>query len=376
MRIGLPKEIKVDEGRVGLTPGGVRRLVADGHEVRVQTSAGMSAGYSDSEYDEAGGTIVPTAEEAWAADLVVKVKDPLPEEYRFFRADLTLFTYLHLAANRALTSALLRSNMTAVGYETVQESDGTLPLLIPMSEVAGRMAAQVGARCLEKPHGGRGILLGGVPGVLPGRVVIIGGGVVGLNAARIAMGFGAEVVVLDINAQRLRELDALFLGKLRTLASTEENIASAVKSSDFVIGAVLIAGERAPHLVPEDLVKTMRPGSVLVDVAIDQGGCIATMDHVTTHSQPTYERFNVVHYAVGNMPGAVPRTSTLALTHVTLPYVRMIAESGYTEAARNNLALQRGANVIKGQVVHPAVAKAHQLAVRSIDDIFRDAAPA
>lgn len=371
MRIGLPKEIKIDENRVALTPAGVLSLTKDGHTVIVETGAGLGSGFSDEQYRQAGATLNPEASEVWGqAQMVVKVKEPLPEEYGYFRSDLLLFTYLHLAPEPELTRALLKSNITAIAYETVQKTDRSLPLLTPMSEVAGRMASQIGAQFLEKPYGGRGILLGGVPGVLPGRVVVIGGGIVGTNAARIALGLGAEVTIVDISADRLRQLDDQFHGHLRTLMSNEYNIAEAVRHADLVVGAVLIPGARAPHLVSEEMVKSMEPGSVIVDVAIDQGGSIETIDRVTTHSNPTYEKFGVVHYAVANMPGAVARTSTLALTNVTLPYARALARYGAEDAMRRDQSLAKGLNIYKGQVTFEAVAESHNLPYTAVSAVL------
>ncbi len=362
LRIGLPTEIKSDENRVALTPAGVMALSLDGHQVLVQEGAGLGSGFPDDQYRSAGATLVHDAGSVWTeAEMVVKVKEPLPEEYVYFRRDLVLFTYLHLAPEPALTQALIQSGITAIAYETVQLPDGSLPLLTPMSEVAGRMATQIGAHFLEKPQGGRGILLGGVPGVLPGKVLVVGGGIVGINAARIALGLGADVTIVDISADRLRQLDDIFHGNVRTLMSNEYNIAEAVKSADLLVGAVLIPGARAPHLVSEAMVKTMQPGSVIVDVAIDQGGSIATIDHVTTHRNPTYTKFGVVHYAVANMPGAVARTSTLALTNVTLRYARQLAGLGALRAMEVDDSLARGLNVCQGQVAFEAVAEAHKL---------------
>jgi alanine dehydrogenase len=362
MRIGLPREIKADENRVALTPAGVLALSRDGHQVLVERGAGLGSGFTDDQYQAAGATLVGQAEDVWQeADLIVKVKEPLPDEYRYFRSDLVLFTYLHLAPERELTDALVKSGIVAIAYETVQLPDKSLPLLMPMSEVAGRMATQIGAQFLEKPYGGRGILLGGVPGVLPGKVTVLGGGIVGTNAARIALGLGADVTLIDINADRLRQLDEQFHGQLRTLMSNEYNIAEAVAGADLLIGAVLIPGARAPHLVTEAMVRTMKPGSVIVDVAIDQGGSIETIDRVTTHSHPTYEKFGVIHYAVANMPGAVPRTSTLALTNVTLPFCRELARLGVDDALRQDSVLRRGLNVYRGKVTYQAVAEAHGL---------------
>ncbi|MCY0877438.1 MAG: alanine dehydrogenase [Firmicutes bacterium] len=369
MIIGLPKEIKADENRVALTPQGVKLLVQDGHRVLVERGAGEGSGFSDAQYEAADGVIVGDAAAVWGeADLVVKVKEPLPQEYPYFRPDLTLFTYLHLAADRALTEALVESRVTAIAYETVETDDGRLPLLTPMSEVAGRMAPQIGAHFLEKAYGGRGILLGGVPGVLPGRVAIIGGGVVGSNAARIAFGLGAEVTVLDVNPARLRQLDDLFGGAVRTLMANEYHIGEAVSRADLVIGAVLVPGARAPHLVTEAMVRSMAPGSVIVDVAIDQGGSIETIDRITTHSHPTYEKFGVIHYAVANIPGAVARTSTLALTGVTWPYVRALARYGAREALKADAALAKGLNVAQGRIWYGAVAEAHGLAAGNLEE--------
>ncbi|MED4986326.1 alanine dehydrogenase, partial [Geobacillus stearothermophilus] len=319
MIIGVPKEIKNNENRVAITPAGVLSFVQAGHTVLIEKEAGVGSGFSDNDYARAGAQIIERAEDVWAqADMVMKVKEPLPSEYRFFRPGLVLFTYLHLAADPELTRALKESGVIAIAYETVQVGR-TLPLLTPMSEVAGRMAAQIGAQFLEKPYGGKGILLGGVPGVARGKVVIIGGGVVGTNAAKVAVGLGADVTIIDLNADRLRELDDIFGNQITTLMSNPMNIAEAVAEADLVIGAVLIPGARAPKLVTEDMVKAMKPGSVIVDVAIDQGGIVETSDHVTTHDDPTYVKHGVVHYAVANMPGAVPRTSTIALTNVTIP---------------------------------------------------------
>lgn len=371
MQIGLPKEIKSDENRVALTPAGVLALTRDGHDVLIEKGAGLGSGFSDEQYGAAGGRLVGQASEVWgAADMVVKVKEPLVEEYRYFRPDLVLFTYLHLAPERELTEALVKSGIIAVAYETVQNSDRSLPLLIPMSEVAGRMATQIGAQFLEKPYGGRGVLLGGVPGVLPGRVTVLGGGIVGTNAARIAWGLGAEVTLLDISADRLRQVDDMFHGQVRTLMSNEYNIAEAVHQADLLVGAVLIPGARAPHLVSEEMVKTMNPGSVIVDVAIDQGGSIATIDRVTTHSHPTYEKFGVIHYSVANMPGAVARTSTLALTNVTLPYARSLAGRGAEQALLADSALKKGLNVYRGKVTFRAVAEAHGMPYAEADAVL------
>jgi alanine dehydrogenase len=354
--IGVPKEIKRDEQRVALTPDGARELVSHGMEVRVQQGAGLGAGISDADYAEAGARIVGR-EEAWAAHLVVKVKEPQPEEFGFLRRDLVLFTYLHLAAYTEVGQALLEAGTTAVAYETVQLDDGSLPLLAPMSEIAGRIAAQVGAHLLEKPHGGRGILMGGCTGVRPARVVVLGAGSVGWNAARIAAAMDAEVFLLDRSPQKLRSLEADRRGRLVSLVSSKGLIERLVPGADLVIGAVLTPGGRAPTLVGESLVQQMRPGSVIVDVAIDQGGCIAT-SRETTHTNPTLEIHGVQHYAVGNMPGAVPFTSTEALVSVTLPYILVMAGRGLSEAVTDRPELLSGLNTVDGSVCHPGVAKA------------------
>ncbi|WJQ14040.1 alanine dehydrogenase [Geobacillus stearothermophilus] len=357
MIIGVPKEIKNNENRVAITPAGVLSFVQAGHTVLIEKEAGVGSGFSDNDYTRAGAQIIERAEDVWAqADMVMKVKEPLPSEYRFFRPGLVLFTYLHLAADPELTRVLKESGVIAIAYETVQVGR-TLPLLTPMSEVAGRMAAQIGAQFLEKPYGGKGILLGGVPGVARGKVVIIGGGVVGTNAAKVAVGLGADVTIIDLNADRLRELDDIFGNQITTLMSNPMNIAEAVAEADLVIGAVLIPGARAPKLVTEDMVKAMKPGSVIVDVAIDQGGIVETSDHVTTHDNPTYVKHGVVHYAVANMPGAVPRTSTIALTNVTMPYALQIANKGVMQAITDNPALELGVNVANGEITYEAVAR-------------------
>jgi len=355
MIIGVPKEIKTLENRVSMTPGGVETLVRRGHTVLVEAGAGLGSGLSDAEYEAAGASLV-SREAAWGAQMVVKVKEPVAEEYGFLRSDLLLFTYLHLAAEEKLTKALLDAGTTAIAYETVQLPDGSLPLLTPMSEVAGRMATQVGAHYLEKPQGGRGILLGGVPGVTPGSVVILGAGVVGANAAKMALGLGAQVTVIDINHKRLTYMDDVFGGRLITVSSTEPNIRKAVQFADLLIGCVLIPGAKAPRLVSADMVKTMKDGSVVVDVAIDQGGCIETIKP-TTHKEPTYLVGNVVHYGVTNMPGAVPRTSTFALTNQTLPYAIKLADKGF-DALRTDNALLLGLNTRKGILTCPAVGDA------------------
>ena len=344
------------ENRVGATPAGVNELARRGNQVLVEAGAGTGSGFSDEAYRDAGAKITGNVKEVWDAEMVYKVKEPLSDEFGYFRSDLLLFTYLHLAAEGPLTKALVENKVSGVAYETVQMDDGSLPLLTPMSEVAGRMAVQVGARFLEKPQGGQGVLLGGVPGVHPATVVIIGGGVVGINSAKMAVGMGARVTILDISADRLRYLDDVFQGRAELIMSNSYNIAEAVKSADLLVGGVLIPGAKAPHLVTESMVKTMKPGSVIVDVAIDQGGCIETIDHVTYHSNPIYERHGVVHYSVGNMPGAVARTSTLALTNVTLPYALSLAGKGLAQACLEEKPLGLGVNTIRGNVTCEGVA--------------------
>ncbi|MFD2614027.1 alanine dehydrogenase [Paenibacillus gansuensis] len=371
MIIGVPKEIKNNENRVAITPSGVAAFTKAGHDVRIEQGAGAGSGFTDEAYQAAGAQMVERAEEVWAAaEMVMKVKEPLAAEYGYFREGLILFTYLHLAAEPALAKALTENKVTAIAYETVTVN-GTLPLLTPMSEVAGRMAAQIGAQILEKPHGGKGILLGGVPGVRPGKVTIIGGGVVGTNAAKIAVGFGADVTLIDLNPERLRQLNDIFGPSLTTLMSTPHNIAEAVAESDLVIGAVLIPGAKAPKLVSEEMVQAMQPGSVIVDVAIDQGGIFETVDHITTHDNPTYTKYGVQHYAVANMPGAVPRTSTIALTNVTLGYALQIAGKGVVQAVRTNPALALGVNTAAGSVTYEAVARDLGYPFVAIEDLLR-----
>ncbi len=354
--IGVPAEIKRDEQRVALTPDGARELVSQGMEVRIETGAGLGAGITDDAYAAVGARLV-SRDEAWAAHLVVKVKEPQSEEFGYLRPDLVLFTYLHLAAYPEVGRALLEAGTTAVAYETVQLEDGSLPLLAPMSEIAGRLAAQVGAYLLEKPHGGRGVLIGGCTGVRPARVVVLGAGTVGWHAARIAAALDAEVFLLDRSPQRLRSLEADRRGRLVSLVSSHGLIERLVPGADLVIGAVLLPGGRAPTLVEADLVRQMKPGSVIVDVAIDQGGCIAT-SRETTHTAPTFEVHGVLHYAVGNMPGAVPFTSTEALVSVTLPYILVMAGRGLSEAVTDRPELLSGLNTVAGSVCHPGVAKA------------------
>jgi len=357
MQIGVPTEIKPQEHRAGLTPGCVRELVRAGHQVIVQAGAGAGAGFTDEEYERAGGQLANDAEEVFAqSTLIIKVKEPQAEEIRRLRPHHILFTYLHLAPDPAQARNLLASGATAIAYETVTDPNGGLPLLAPMSEVAGRLAIQAAAKSLEKSAGGSGVLLGGVPGVEPGKVVVLGGGVVGMNAARVALGFGAKVTVLDKALGRLRHIDDVFQGRVTTLYSNLENIEQALTGADALIGAVLIPGATAPKLVTRDMLKLMRPGSVMVDVAIDQGGCFAT-SQPTTHQNPTYIVDGIVHYCVSNMPGAVPRTSTIALTNATLPYIQLLANAG-VDACRTHPGLLNGVNVLKGKIVHKAVADA------------------
>ncbi|WP_394236518.1 alanine dehydrogenase [Niallia oryzisoli] len=356
MIIGVPMEIKNNENRVALTPAGVVSYIQAGHKVLVETNAGAGSLFTDEDYVNAGAQIVEHAEDVWAqSEMIMKVKEPLESEYKYFRQGLILFTYLHLAAEPELTKALKDSGVTAIAYETV-EVNRTLPLLSPMSEVAGRMAAQIGAQFLQKTNGGKGILLAGVPGVARGKVTIVGGGVVGANAAKMAIGLGADVTILDLSADRLRQLDDIFGNSIKTLMSNPFNIAEAVAEADLLIGAVLIPGAKAPKLVSEEMVKSMKPGSVIVDVAIDQGGIVATNDHVTTHDDPTFVKHGVVHYAVANMPGAVPRTSTIALTNVTVPYGLQIANKGVLKAINENPGLKLGVNVVNGEITYLSVA--------------------
>jgi alanine dehydrogenase len=362
MLVGVPKEIKVHESRVALTPEGVFEFVRSGHQVVVETGAGVGSAISDADFSAAGARIESDVEKIWSqADLILKVKEPIPAEYPRLRSGQILFTYLHLAASKECTDALLKSGTTAIAYETV-EVDGALPLLAPMSEVAGRLAVQVGAYALQKPNGGRGVLLAGVPGVAPGKVVVIGGGVAGLNAAVIAMGMGADVTVIDRSLPRLAYIDSLYNGRIKTLASTSHAIDREIKQADLVIGAVLVHGAKAPKLVTNAQVAQMKPGSVLVDIAIDQGGCFED-SRPTTHAEPTFEVHNSIFYCVANMPGAVPVASTYALTNATLPYALSIADKGWEKAIADDPALDRGLNVHAGKVRYNAVAVAHGYAV-------------
>lgn len=361
MIIGVPKEIKDSEYRVALTPAGVEAMRRAGHEVYIEHHAGTGSGFSDADYRKAGAEITTVPQDAFAkADMIMKVKEPLPAEYGYFRPGQILFTFLHLAPERQLTQALLMRKVTGIAYETV-ESAGVLPLLTPMSEIAGRLSVQAGVQSLERVHGGKGILLGGVPGVASAQVVIVGGGTVGINAAKMAAGLGGRVTVLDICAAKMRYVDDIFQGRVQTVMADNYNLAKWVKAADLLIGAVLLPGARAPKIVTEAMVRAMARGSVIVDVAIDQGGCVETMDHSTTHSDPTYIKHGIVHYAVANMPGAVPQTATFALTNATLGYALQIAGKGWKKAVRENDALAQGLNVVDGQVTYQAVAEAQGL---------------
>jgi alanine dehydrogenase len=360
MIIGLPKEIKDNEYRVAMTPGGILQLVMAGHSILVETHAGEGSGFEDHEYEAAGATVVSNAREAWDAELVVKVKEPQPDEFGFIRSGQCLFTFLHLAADKDLTVAMMERGVTGIAYETVETADGNLPILTPMSEVAGRMSIQIGARYLEKTRGGRGKLLGGVPGVRPADVTIIGAGVVGTNAAQMALGLGAHVMILDIDTERLRYLEQVLSGRLTTLSSNPLNTAEAVKRADLVIGAVLVKGAKAPRLVTKAMVQRMKAGSVIVDVAVDQGGCIETT-RPATHSDPVPVVDGILHYGVTNIPGAVPRTSTYALSNATLPYIMSMAGRGIREALCEEPALAKGVNVHKGRITYEAVARAFDM---------------
>ena len=368
--VGVPTEIKVDEFRVAVTPEGVRELEMHGIDVLVEAGAGAGSGLPDDAYRAAGAEIVATAEEVWQrAQLVCKVKEPLPDEFGWFRDDLTVFTFLHLAAYPKVAEALLEHGTTGIAYETVQLDSGALPLLAPMSEVAGRMSVQIGAHYLERHNGGRGVLLGGAPGVQPGRVVVLGAGNVGWNAAWMAAGLEAEVNVVDKNVERLRYVDQIQMGRVTTLASNRGNIERVVADADLVIGAVLVPGGRAPVVVTESMVRSMKPGAVVVDTAIDQGGCIETT-HETTHEDPVYDKHGVLHYAVGNMPGAVPNTSTYALTNVTLPYLAELARLGVADAVRADAPLALGVNTLGGEVINPAVAEALGRVPATLDEVL------
>jgi alanine dehydrogenase len=369
LRIGVAKEIKTDEYRVALTPAGARELVQAGHEVLVEATAGDGSSFFDADYERAGARIV-SVDDVWGqSELLLKVKEPIASEYPRMREGLVLFTYLHIAADEPLTRALVESGITAVAYETVETDDRRLPLLAPMSEIAGRLAAQAGAYFLEKPLGGRGVLLGGVPGVAPGRVVVLGGGIVGYNSAIIAIGLGAQVTVLERSIDRMRHLDEVLSGRVSLVMASTLQIESSIAEADVVIGAVLVPGARAPKLVTREMLGVMKKGAVIVDVAIDQGGCIETA-HATTHSDPVYEIDGIIHYCVANMPGGVPNTSTKALTNATLPYVEEIANNGLVRAVTADPALARGVNVLDGRITYAAVAEAHGLAYTPLDDVL------
>ena len=361
MIIGVPREIKPNENRIALTPGGAELLGHNGHTVVIEQNAGIGSGFPDELYINAGATMIPTAAEVFAkADMIMKVKEPIAQEYNLIREGQVLFTYFHFAASRQLTEAMMKAKAVCIAYETVMKSDNSLPLLIPMSEVAGRMAPQEGAKYLERTMGGRGVLLGGVPGTEPANVLVLGGGIVGTNAAKIAAGFGAKVTIMDNNLYRLRYLDDVMPKNVMTVMSTPDNIRRHAQAADLVIGAVLIAGAKAPHLITREMLPTMKPGSVVVDVSVDQGGCIETCKP-TTHEDPTYIIDGVVHYCVANMPGAVPFTSTIALTNATLPYALQLANKGWKNAVKDNQELYYGVNMVDGEIVYKAVADAFDL---------------
>lgn len=370
MIIGVPKEIKSNENRVAMTPAGVMELTRFGHQLYVQSGAGEGSGFANHEYEHAGAKILNTIEEVYAiAEMIVKVKEPIESEYNLIKADQLLFTYFHFASYKPLTEAMIKQGAICLAYETVEAGDGSLPLLIPMSEVAGRMSIQQGAKYLEKPIKGRGVLLGGVPGVPPGKVLVLGGGIVGTQAARMAAGLGAQVTIMDINLTRLRHLNDIMPANVVTMYSNEYNIRSLLPTQDLIIGAVLIPGAKAPNLITRDMLKLMRPGTVLVDVAVDQGGCIETC-HPTTHDNPTFIIDDVVHYCVANMPGAVPYTSTIALTNATLPYVIRLANNGWVKACHGNPALEKGLNIIKGKVVYKSVADTFGLEYTPVQNMY------
>ncbi len=370
MIIGVPKEIKSSENRVALTPAGALELTRRDHHVYVQASAGESSGFSDDEYRENGAEILDTADEVWAkSDMIMKVKEPIAEEYPRCRANQLIFTYFHFASSRELTDAMLASGAICLAYETVETKDRQLPLLIPMSEVAGRMAIQEGAKYLEKPAKGRGVLLGGVPGVAPGKVLVIGGGIVGTQAAKMAAGLGAQVTILDVSLPRLRHLSEFMPANVITMYSNEYNIRKLIQTHDLIVGAVLIPGAKAPNLITREMLKLMRPGTVVVDVAVDQGGCMETT-RPTTHENPTFIIDDVVHYCVANMPGAVPFTSTVALTNATLPYAIQLAQKGWKKACADNIELKLGLNVVQGKVVYAGVANAFDLPLHSLNEVM------
>lgn len=371
MIIGVPKEIKNNENRVALTPAGVAEFKKHGHTVYVQSTAGVGSGFTDEEYVKAGASILPTIEETYAiAEMIVKVKEPIESEYSLIKPNQLLFTYFHFASHEPLTHAMIKSGATCLAYETVEKADRSLPLLVPMSEVAGRMSIQQGAKYLEKPMGGRGILLGGVPGVKPANVLVLGGGIVGTQAAKMAAGFGARVTIMDISIPRLRQLDDIMPANVDTVFSNEYNIREAIQKADLIIGAVLIPGAKAPSLITRDMLKTIRDGAVMVDVAVDQGGCFETTKP-TTHADPIYVVDGVIHYSVANMPGAVPYTSTLALTNATLPYALQLADKGWKKACNDNNDLKLGLNVIGGKVVYKAVSDAFGLDYHNVEEFLK-----
>lgn len=370
MLIGIPTEIKNNENRVGLTPGGTELLVKQGNKVMVQAGAGVESGFTDEQYAEAGAILEPSAEKVWSAEMVIKVKEPQKSEYKYFREDLILFTYLHLANEPELTTALEESGVTAIGYETMVSKTGTLPLLNPMSVIAGRLSVQIASHFLESHNGGKGTLIGGVPGVQNGKVVIIGGGVTGRNALQIALGMGAHCTILDVKPEVLTEIEEIYGTEVVTLMSNSLNIEEAIKDADIVIGAVLIPGRKAPTLVSEKMVSQMQPGSVIIDIAVDQGGIFATEDRTTTHDDPIYTKYGVLHYAVPNMPGAVARTSTIALTNATLPYAARIAKLGHIEAAKEDDTILTGFNVFKGKVTNPDVAESLDKEYAEVTSLF------
>ena len=370
MKIGVPKEIKTNENRIALVPAGAEALVAAGHEVMIQEGAGEGSGFPDENYTAVGARIAPNAATVWGeSEMIMKVKEPIKREWPRMRKGQTIFTYFHFAADEQLTRAHMASGATCIAYETVEMANRELPLLIPMSEVAGRMAVQEGAKYLEKLYGGRGVLLGGVPGVAPGKVVILGGGIVGINAAKMAAGLGAKVTVLDLSLDRLRYLSDVMPANVTLIYSNRHNILEQISTADLVVGAVLIPGAVAPRLIRREDLKTMQPGSVIVDVAIDQGGCVETI-HATTHQNPTYVVDGVIHYGVANMPGGVPRTSTLALTNATFPYALRLANLGWKRALKESLPLRKGLNIVDGHVVYPAVAEAFGLPLKNVDSFL------
>ena len=370
MIVGVPKEIKNNENRVAMTPAGVMEMVKYGHKVFIQKDAGINSGFSDSEFQAAGAEILDTIEEVYnIAEMIVKVKEPIESEYKLIKKDQLVFTYFHFASSEVLTKAMIGSGAVCLAYETVEKGDRSLPLLIPMSEVAGRMAIQEGAKYLEKPQKGKGVLLGGVPGVPTGKVLILGGGIVGTQAAKMAAGLGARVVIMDVSLPRLRQLADIMPANVTTILSNEYNIKEAIKDVDLIVGAVLIPGAKAPHLITREMLKLMKPGTVVVDVAVDQGGCIETC-HPTTHQDPIYIIDDVVHYCVANMPGAVPYTSTMALTNATLPYALDLANKGWKSACQANAELKKGLNIVNGQVVYAGVADAFGLPLSEVEDLF------